>query len=120
VLSAQLKHAVLAGVFAANWPAGQNIQSAVPFVALYLPGVQAVHSPPSGPVYPAKHEQSVTAPEIILAGEYEFAGQLVHETSSPGSEENVFDLQTEQEALPTVALNFPRGQIVQFFSGSPV
>ena len=39
---------------------GQAKHSALPAVSLYLPAGHAVHSPPSGPVYPASHLQSVT------------------------------------------------------------
>jgi len=42
---------------------GQAVQFAVPFVALYVPGRQALHwpleAPVSGPVYPVLHEQSI-------------------------------------------------------------
>ena len=40
--------------------AGQEMHAPDPITDLYVPAGQAVHSPPSGPVYPALHEQSVT------------------------------------------------------------
>ena len=51
---------------------GQLEHSALPAVSLYLPATHAVHSPPSGPVYPALHLQSVNV--SLPAVELEFAG----------------------------------------------
>jgi len=49
---------------------GQAKHSALPAVSLYVPATHAVHSPPSGPVYPALHLQSVTL--SLPAGELEY------------------------------------------------
>ena len=45
----------------------------VPFVALYLPGSQATHGPPSGPVYPTLHGQ-----RLVPATESAFGGHPTH------------------------------------------
>ena len=47
------------------FPAAQGVQSAVPVWSLYLPAVQAVQGPPSGPVKPALHVQSA---RVMLPG----------------------------------------------------
>jgi hypothetical protein len=53
--------------------AGHVVQAAVPFVSLYLPGAQATHGPPSGPVYPTLHGQS-----LVPGTESVFAGHATH------------------------------------------
>ncbi len=45
---------------AAYVPALQVSQAALPNRALYVPALHGVHVPPSGPVYPELHLQSVT------------------------------------------------------------
>jgi hypothetical protein len=40
-------------------PAPQLVQAADPVVVLYFPATQTVHTPASGPVYPALHTQVV-------------------------------------------------------------
>ena len=47
-----------------------------PVTDLYVPAGHAVHSPPSGPVYPVLHLQSVKA--LLPAGELEPVGQSEH------------------------------------------
>ena len=65
------------------FPAAQGVQSAVPVWSLYLPAVQAVQGPPSGPVKPALHVQSARV--MLPAGEVMASGQLVQETPPLGS-----------------------------------
>jgi hypothetical protein len=45
------------------------VTSLEPFVSLYLPAAHAIHGPPSGPVYPILHGQS-----LVPGTESEFAG----------------------------------------------
>ena len=42
--------------------ASHSVQATDPLVALYLPAAHARQAPPSGPVYPALHLQSVMSP----------------------------------------------------------
>ena len=57
-------------------PSGHSEQASDPFVALYLPASHAAQVPPSGPVYPALHLQSVTLSED--GREFDSDGQAVH------------------------------------------
>ena len=41
------------------FPASHKVQGSDPLAGLYLPATQAVHGPPSGPVYPGLQVQSV-------------------------------------------------------------
>jgi len=56
--------------------AGQSVHAVFPLIVLYLPAIQPVHRPPSGPVNPAVHVQAVRA--WLVVGEVEPAGQSVH------------------------------------------
>ena len=53
------------------------VQSPAPDALLYMPATHATHAAPSGPVYPARHAQSV----MLLLPEMErvCAGQVSHE-----------------------------------------
>ena len=51
--------------------AGHAVHAPEPIVGLYVPVLQAVHAPPSGPVYAMLHVQT----ELAL-GELELAGQV--------------------------------------------
>jgi len=67
---------------------GQSKQAALPAVSLYVPAEHAEHSPPSGPVYPAMHSQSVTL-------------------SLPSDDEAVVDGQAKHSVLPVSSLYLP-------------
>ena len=68
--------AVVAADVVEYLPAVQFVHVAAPADVLYLPGTQASHLPPSGPVKPTLHLQLV---EIVLASsEFEFDGQDEH------------------------------------------
>ena len=61
-------------------PAAQSEQAALPVMILYLPATQAVHVPPSGPVYPALQAGLIQAALDVLAmGEVVPAGHATHE-----------------------------------------
>jgi hypothetical protein len=66
------------------------VQLAVPFVFLYLPATQPVQGPPSGPLYPTLHGQSVEP-----ATEFECTGQ------------------SRQAELSATFLNFPAAHATQ-------
>ena len=55
-------------------PAGQAMHSAEPVWLLYLPAVQLVHGPPSGPLEPALHVHALLL--ALPEGEVERDGQL--------------------------------------------
>ena len=55
-------------------PAGQAMHSAEPVWLLYLPTVQLVHGPPSGPLEPALHVHALLL--ALPEGEVERDGQL--------------------------------------------
>ena len=57
-------------------PPSQSTQASDPFVALYLPASHATHTPPSGPEYPALHEQMLLPPPAVL--ECAYAGHALH------------------------------------------
>ena len=59
----------------------QSRQAEDPMKSLYLSASQGTHSPPSGPVYPALHTQSVSA--VLTLGEMLLFGQSV-QASEPG------------------------------------
>ena len=80
---------------------GQSKQSAGPTISLYLPATHAVHSPPSGPVYPAMHSQSVTL-------------------SLPAADVASDDGQSKHSALPAVSLYLPAGHAVHWSPSLPV
>jgi hypothetical protein len=68
--------AVVAADVVEYLPAVQSVHVAAPADVLYLPGSQASHLPPSGPVKPALHLQLVAVP--LASGEFEFDGHVVH------------------------------------------
>jgi len=57
-------------------PAPQSMQAALPTPVLYLPAPQSTHVPPSSPVQPALHVQSVCA--SLASGALEFGGHPWH------------------------------------------
>jgi hypothetical protein len=71
--TAQFEHSVAAATLE-NWPAEQSTHILGP-PAKYFPEEHAVHVPPSGPVYPALHEQLANAVHAVQA---ELAGHAVH------------------------------------------
>ena len=73
-------------------PEGQLEQEAEPEELLYLPAVQLVHGPPSGPLEPALHLHALLL--VLPEGEVESEGQL------------------EQEAEPEALLYLPAVQLV--------
>jgi hypothetical protein len=80
-------------------PAAHAAHAAEPAAALNVPAAHAAHAPPSAPVKPAAHLQSVAAslPCALSA----FAGQLAH------------------AALPAPALNVPAGQSTHVAPSAP-
>ena len=68
----QLVHTVAAAV-SMYVPAKQLSHGSGPTASLKVPAAHSWHVPPSGPVYPALHWQSVSAvlasPEIVLSGQ---------------------------------------------------
>jgi hypothetical protein len=77
--------------------ASHAAHSPEPEAFLYVPTAHAAHGPPSGPVYPALHAQSVAA--VLPAGASACAGQAWH------------------SALPAVSWYLPAGQIVHGGAG---
>ena len=71
---------------------GQLEQEAEPEELLYVPAVQLVHGPPSGPLEPALHLHALLL--VLPEGEVESEGQL------------------EQEAEPEALLYLPAVQLV--------
>jgi hypothetical protein len=60
-------------------PAAQSVHAALPVAVLYLPATQAVHGPPSGPVYPALQPRLIQAALDELAiGEVKPVGHAMH------------------------------------------
>ena len=65
----------------ASLPAGaselaeHDTHSELPVTSLYSPRAQGLHAPPSGPVYPAMHVQSVSW--MLARGDEEFVGHCV-------------------------------------------
>jgi len=57
-------------------PAAHAVHVALPDAVLYLPATHSEHEPPSGPVEPALHVQSVETK--LPDGELEFAGHCMH------------------------------------------
>ena len=74
-------------------PDPQSVHAAEPLAILYLPATHPVHTPPSGPVDPALHEQAVTA--VLGLGEFELAGHVT---------------QVDSSVAPVVAEYFPAAQ----------
>jgi hypothetical protein len=64
--------AIVAPVVVKYVPAAQLVHATLPVVGLKVPGIQATHGPPPGPVYPTLQMQEVTAG--LERGELEFAG----------------------------------------------
>lgn len=60
--------------------AGHAVQLAAPLLFLKVPAAHATHGPPSGPVKPGLHLQSVRWPEPASA--WEWAGQFWHSPSA--------------------------------------
>jgi len=52
---------VLEALAEENVPTSQSSHAPGPVMALYVPAIHLVHSPPSGPVVPMSHLQSVCA-----------------------------------------------------------
>ena len=71
---------------------GQLEQEAEPEELLYVPAVQLVHGPPSGPLAPALHVHALLL--VLPEGEVDSEGQL------------------EQEAEPEALLYLPAVQLV--------
>jgi hypothetical protein len=72
--------ATVAPTVVENVPAPQSVHATLPVAVLYLPATQAVHVPPSGPVYPALQEELIQAALDVLAiGEVVPAGHATHE-----------------------------------------
>jgi len=61
--------------------AGQLLHAALPAAALNVPPAHAAHSPPSGPVKPDRHRQSLAS--VLPAGEDENAGHAVARSRAP-------------------------------------
>ena len=61
--------------------AGQLVHSSLPALGLYEPAPQGEQVPPSAPVYPALHLQSVIT--VLPGGECELAGQTLTHDSDP-------------------------------------
>lgn len=74
--------------------------------------MQAVHGPPSTPVYPALHRHKILA--SLPAPDLEFASQRVHvaEASAAVSHDQESAAQFVHDADPVVALYFPAAQAV--------
>jgi hypothetical protein len=60
-------------------PEKQLVHPTEPVVVLYFPATQAVHGPPSGPVYPALQAAlRQAALDVLAVGEVKPAGHTVH------------------------------------------
>jgi hypothetical protein len=92
----------------------------MPVPILYLPAAQGEHTPPSGPVVPALHEQAVAA-ELGL-GEFELPGHTrqVDSSVAPAVAEYFPAEQSVQTALPVVILYLPAAQDVHVPPSGPV
>ena len=79
--SGQLEHAAVETLY---FPAKQGVQLADPVWSLYLPAMQAIQGPPSGPVNPTGQTALVQLPSVVLpAGEVAYSGHGVHADASP-------------------------------------
>jgi hypothetical protein len=67
----------IAPVVCENVPAIQSVHETLPLSALYFPATHAVHTPPSGPVYPVLQKQEVLNSCAVIAV-HVFSGQDVH------------------------------------------
>ena len=97
-------------------PAEHSVQTALPVAVLYLPATQAVHVPPSGPVYPALQAGLKQAVLDVLAwGEVKPAGHArqFDNTDDPTTVEYVPAGQFRHASpLVLVILYFPAVQAV--------
>jgi hypothetical protein len=117
-------------------PVGQEVQAALPLVALYLPTSQLEHDPPSGPLNPALHTHPVMT--LLPAEDTECMGQDVHVLEPAAANElaahreqvngvvaataaeKVPAGQEVQAPEPSVSLNFPERHTLQRPPFSPV
>ena len=100
-------------------PAAQSVQTALPVAILYLPAMQAVHEPPSGPVNPTLQVQAARA--VLGLGEFELPGHATQVDSSvaPVVGEYFAAAQSVQTALPVAILYLPATQAVHVPPSGP-
>jgi hypothetical protein len=85
---------------------GQSVHDTDPLVVLNFPATQAVHAPPSGPVYPGAHTHCDNNP--LPAPETVFAGHVWHTSIvAPTAVEYLPARQSEHTAEPFATLNLP-------------
>ena len=99
--------------------AAQSVHAALPVVILYLPVMQAVHEPPSGPVNPTLQVQEARA--VLGLGEFELPGHATQVDSSvaPVVGEYFAAAQSVQTALPVAILYLPATQAVHVPPSGP-
>jgi len=80
---------------------------------VYVPAVQIVQGPPSGPLDPLLHVHSLRA--WLPDGDDDWRGQLEHvlDVAAPSISEYVSPAQRAQEAEPVELLYVPAVQLVQ-------
>ena len=65
----------ISAVSVENLPRGHNTHGDDPLSALYVPAAQAAHALPSGPEYPGRHSQPITAPLAFSCAEKDGHGR---------------------------------------------
>ena len=100
--------------------AAQSVHAALPVVILYLPVMQAVHEPPSGPVNPTLQVQAARA--VLGLGELELLGHArqVAAAEAPVVVKYVPAAQSVHAAEPVKLLYFPATQAVHVPPSGPV
>ena len=89
--------------------AGRRLGSNLPDELLYLPATQLVHGPPSGPLKPLLHAQSLA--ESLPEGELDPAGQVEQllDVDAPEAAEYFPLMQLVHASDPADVLNVPAG-----------
>ena len=98
------------------FPAGQVVHGAAPASGLYFPAAHGAQGPPSAPLCPAPHLQSVT--RVLPLGELADSGQL-EQAPAPGAE--YFPAgQVVHAAAPASGLYFPAAHGAQGPPSAPL
>jgi hypothetical protein len=99
-------------------PSEHREHTALPLESLYVPGAHAEQLPPSGPVYPKLHTQSVILSEPVA--EKVFGGHCVHVFSDVAlcAPENLPRSHSVQFAEPFTAFQVPGKQAEHSVLGS--
>ena len=91
-----------------------------PCTSLYVPALQAWHSPPSGPEYPRLHTQSLRV--LLPSLEWVLGGQPMHVESEIAADASLYLPlgHNEQGSVPVLSLNVPATQALHGSPSRPV